>query len=92
MRKDEHRSARKILRNNQIVSRQDAGTDKRGAGEMLKRQMTRDEWNRYCEDVRDGKHVPHRCDLGKCPYVDRPSYHKLDCLECDHWVEVEDGR
>lgn len=49
--------------------------------------MTRDEFNKY---VARKDPAPCKCELDDCPYKDAARWHKLDCLDCDHWVEVED--
>lgn len=55
----------------------------------MSRQMNRDEWRKYCEDVAEGKYVPGRCELEDCPYKDAVTWHWLDCLDCEHWKEAE---
>lgn len=58
----------------------------------MSKQMTRDEWNHYCERVADGKYVQGRCDLEECVYQNAAKSHWLDCIDCKHWVEVEDDQ
>ena len=55
----------------------------------MSRQMTRDQWNQHC---RKTEPVPGKCELQDCPNKQAVLWHKLDCLDCEHWVEDEEER
>lgn len=48
----------------------------------MSKQMTRHEWNEHCTRTEP---IPCKCDLDECPYSRR----KIDCIDCEHFVEVE---